>query len=61
VDPLGSGERKVASSCVYGDEHSDSGATEIVSQLFSYIKAYRKKKTDVKIKTDDRMNTTRVK
>jgi hypothetical protein len=31
VDPAGSGYGPVAGSCEYGDEPSDSGATELVS------------------------------
>jgi hypothetical protein len=31
LDPFGSGQGPVASSCEYGDEPSGSGATELVS------------------------------
>jgi hypothetical protein len=31
VDPVGSGYGLVVSCCEYGDEPSDSGATELVS------------------------------
>jgi hypothetical protein len=40
VDPVGSGYGPVAGCCEYGEEPSDSGATELVGLLVGWLVSY---------------------